>query len=174
MRGRKFSNASDAIPICLYIEVSILDISTPSTHIYTKMAARFDPNFTDNVITSMGPSTSPRFRQLMTGLIQHVHDFARENELTIDEWMAGVQLMNWAGQMSDSKRNEGQLVCDVIGLESYPPHLPWICNTPNLIRSQPRRRNNLQTRRRSKRPAYRNRYPGPLLPPRHAVPQERR
>jgi catechol 1,2-dioxygenase len=83
------------------------------------MAARFDPAFTDNVVSSMGPRASPRFRQLMTGLIRHVHDFARENELTIDEWMEGVQLMNWAGRMSDSKRNEGQLVCDVIGLESY-------------------------------------------------------
>ncbi|KAJ5232246.1 hypothetical protein N7468_005202 [Penicillium chermesinum] len=65
-------------------------------------AHRFDPTFTDNVINAMGPKTSPRMRQLMTGLIRHVHDFARENELT----------------MSDDKRNEGQLVCDVIGLES--------------------------------------------------------
>jgi len=32
--------------------------------------------------------------------------------------MEGVKLMNWAGQMSDEKRNEGQLVCDVLGLES--------------------------------------------------------
>lgn len=79
---------------------------------------RFDPNFTENVISAMGPKTSPRLRQLMTGLIQHVHDFARENELTVDEWMAGVKMLNWAGQMSDDKRNEGQLVCDVIGLES--------------------------------------------------------
>ncbi|KKK19038.1 hypothetical protein P175DRAFT_0498204 [Aspergillus ochraceoroseus IBT 24754] len=79
---------------------------------------RFDPNFTDNVINAMGPKTNPRFRQLMTGLIKHVHDFARENELTVEEWMAAVQFMNWAGQMSDNKRNEGQLVCDVIGLES--------------------------------------------------------
>ncbi|KAJ5765416.1 hypothetical protein N7520_004975 [Penicillium odoratum] len=81
-------------------------------------AHRFDPNFTDNVINSMGPKTSPRMRQLMTGLIRHVHDFAREEELTVDEWMAGVKMLNWAGQMSDDKRNEGQLVCDVIGLES--------------------------------------------------------
>ncbi|KAL3474214.1 Intradiol ring-cleavage dioxygenase [Aspergillus californicus] len=82
------------------------------------MADRFDPAFTDKVVNAMGDKTEPRFRQLMASLIRHVHDFARENELTIDEWMAGVQLMNWAGQMSDAKRNEGQLVCDVIGLES--------------------------------------------------------
>ena len=84
--------------------------------------ARFDPNFTQNVIDSMGPKTSPRMREVMSALIPHLHDFAREVELTVDEWMEGVNLLNWAGQMSDDKRNEGQLVCDVIGLESYIDH----------------------------------------------------
>ncbi|KAK2595289.1 hypothetical protein QQS21_007004 [Conoideocrella luteorostrata] len=74
--------------------------------------------FTQNVIDSMGPKTSPRLREVMTSLIKHVHDFAREVQLTTDEWMAGVQLINQAGQMSDDKRNEGQLFCDVLGLES--------------------------------------------------------
>ncbi|TEY61225.1 hypothetical protein BOTCAL_0172g00010 [Botryotinia calthae] len=79
---------------------------------------KFDPNFTQNVIDAMGPKTSPRMREVMGCLIRHVHDFAREVELTVDEWMLGVELLNEAGKMSDHKRNEGQLVCDVIGLES--------------------------------------------------------
>lgn len=74
--------------------------------------------FTENVINSMGPKTSPRLREVMTSLIRHVHDFAREVDLTVDEWMAGVNMINWAGQMSNDRRNEGQLLCDVIGLES--------------------------------------------------------
>lgn len=86
---------------------------------------RFDPDFTDNVIKSMGPQTPERFREIMTSLIRHVHDFARETNLTVDEWMAGVKMMNWAGQMSDDKRNEGQLLCDVIGLESYVSQLQY-------------------------------------------------
>jgi len=81
-------------------------------------AARFDPNFTQHVIDATGPKTSPRMREVMSSLIRHLHDFAREVELTVDEWMEGVQLINWAGQMSNEKRNEGQLVCDVVGLES--------------------------------------------------------
>ena len=81
-------------------------------------AARFDPNFTDMVINATGPKTTPRMREVMTALIRHLHDFAREVELTVDEWMEGVQMINWAGQMSDERRNEGQLVCDVVGLES--------------------------------------------------------
>jgi len=80
--------------------------------------SRFDPTFTQHVIEAMGPKTAPRMRQVMGSLIRHIHDFARENELTIDEWMAGVEMINWAGKMSDNKRNEGQLMCDVIGLES--------------------------------------------------------
>ncbi|ESZ91722.1 catechol dioxygenase [Sclerotinia borealis F-4128] len=79
---------------------------------------KFDPNFTQNVIDAMGPKTSPRMKDVMGCLIRHVHDFAREVELTVDEWMQGVELLNEAGRMSDDKRNEGQLVCDVIGLES--------------------------------------------------------
>ncbi|KAK5174355.1 uncharacterized protein LTR77_001435 [Saxophila tyrrhenica] len=78
----------------------------------------YDPNFTSAVINATGPNCSPRLREVMTALIHHVHDFAREVNLTTDEYMAGVSLLNWAGQMSTDRRNEGQLVTDVIGLES--------------------------------------------------------
>lgn len=81
-------------------------------------AHKFNPDFTRAVINATGPKAAPRTRQLAASLIQHLHDFARENELTVDEWMAGVELVNAAGRMSDDKRNEGQLLCDVLGLES--------------------------------------------------------
>ena len=58
-------------------------------------ASLFDPNFTQNVINSTGPKTSPRLRKIVTSLIQHIHDFARENELTIEEWMAGVDFVRY-------------------------------------------------------------------------------
>ena len=79
---------------------------------------QYDPTFTDAVIAATGPNANPRLREVMTALIRHVHDFAREVDLTTDEYMAGVSLLNWAGQMSTDRRNEGQLVTDVIGLES--------------------------------------------------------
>ncbi|MCJ1226891.1 hypothetical protein MMC12_003546 [Toensbergia leucococca] len=84
----------------------------------TRETHRFDKEFTDNVINATGPKASPRVRKVMASLIRHVHDFARENELTVEEWMAGVEMINQAGRMSDDRRNEGQLLCDVIGLES--------------------------------------------------------
>jgi catechol 1,2-dioxygenase len=51
-------------------------------------------------------------------LISHIHDFAREVELTVDEWTAGVSFINSIGQISTPIRNEGHRVSDVIGLES--------------------------------------------------------
>jgi hypothetical protein len=79
---------------------------------------RFDPDFTQHVIETIGPKATPRTREVLSALIKHVHDFAREVELTIDEWMMGVNFLNAVGQISDSKRNEGQRISDVIGLES--------------------------------------------------------
>ncbi|KIH94340.1 catechol 1,2-dioxygenase [Sporothrix brasiliensis 5110] len=74
--------------------------------------------FTASVIKSMGDKTSPRMRKVMSSFIQHIHDFAREVNLTVDEWMLGVEMINAGGKMSNETRNEGQLMCDVIGLES--------------------------------------------------------
>ena len=73
--------------------------------------------FTQQVIDSFGPKADPRLREVMSSFVQHMHDFARETQLTVDEWMTAVKMINWAGQMSNEKRNEGQLMCDVIGLE---------------------------------------------------------
>ncbi|KAK8157875.1 Intradiol ring-cleavage dioxygenase [Phyllosticta citrichinensis] len=79
---------------------------------------RFDPNFTSNVINAIGPACPPRARFVLSAMLKHIHDFAREVELTNDEWMAGVAFVNACGQMSNEKRNETHRICDVIGLES--------------------------------------------------------
>lgn len=79
---------------------------------------RFDPNFTDSVINAMGPKTDPRTRVVMASLIRHLHDFTREVELTVDEWMAGVKFINLIGQTTTATRNEAHRMSDILGLES--------------------------------------------------------
>ncbi|KAI1487201.1 Intradiol ring-cleavage dioxygenase [Biscogniauxia mediterranea] len=88
---------------------------------------KYDPNFTDSVIAATGPNANPRLKQIMPSLVRHLHDFAREVDLTVSEWMAGVEMtrqnlffpqINEAGRMSTDRRNETQLLCDVLGLES--------------------------------------------------------
>lgn len=74
--------------------------------------------FTDNVIKSFGPKSTPKAKKILKSLIQHVHDFTRENNISTDEWLWAVDFVNRIGQMSDSKRNEGILVSDVLGLEA--------------------------------------------------------
>jgi len=90
-----------------------------SVHVINGHKIEYDPTFTDSVIAATGSGTSARLKEIMPVLIRHVHDFAREVNLTTDEYLAGVQLINWAGKMSTDVRNEGQLLTDVIGLESY-------------------------------------------------------
>ncbi|KAK8919601.1 chlorocatechol 1,2-dioxygenase [Metarhizium anisopliae] len=80
--------------------------------------SRFDPNFTSHVIKTMGPNMTPRNREVLSSLIRHLHDFAREVELTNDEWMTGVHFVNFIGQTSTKTRNEAHRISDVLGLES--------------------------------------------------------
>ncbi|KAM0715802.1 hypothetical protein Q7P37_008316 [Cladosporium fusiforme] len=77
-----------------------------------------DTSFTRKVITAMGPNTPPRLREILSSLITHLHAFVLETQLTTDEWMLGIDEINRAGQMSDAKRNESQLLCDILGIES--------------------------------------------------------
>lgn len=57
--------------------------------------SRFDPNFTDAVIAATGPKANARLAQVMPSLLRHLHDFARENEITVDEWTAAVEMVWW-------------------------------------------------------------------------------
>lgn len=100
---------------------------------------KYNPDFTKNVINAIGPNVPPRTRLVMSSLIKHVHEFAREVDLTIEEWMMGVQFMNSIGQISDAKRNEGQRISDVLGLESYELVPSFNSKFINLTISQARR-----------------------------------
>ncbi|SMC78092.1 dioxygenase [Lentzea albidocapillata] len=58
----------------------------------------------------------PRTATLMTALVRHLHEFAREVRLTEAEWMAAIGWLTATGQISDSKREEFILASDVLGL----------------------------------------------------------
>jgi hydroxyquinol 1,2-dioxygenase len=58
----------------------------------------------------------PRLAEIMSALVRHLHEFAREVRLTEAEWMAGIQWLKRTGQISDDKREEFILASDVLGL----------------------------------------------------------
>ena len=71
---------------------------------------------TDQAIARWQTAHDPRLAQLMTGLVRHVHAFARENKLTQDEWMTGLQFLARVGQWTTDARGENILLSDVLGL----------------------------------------------------------
>jgi hydroxyquinol 1,2-dioxygenase len=75
-----------------------------------------EDNITELAKQRWGTAHDERTRELLTGLVQHLHDFAREVRLTEAEWMAAIQWLKRTGQISDEKREEFILASDVLGL----------------------------------------------------------
>lgn len=50
-------------------------------------------SLTDQVIAATGPKAHPRLAQIMPSLVRHLHEFAREVNLTVPEWMAAVDMV---------------------------------------------------------------------------------
>lgn len=62
--------------------------------------------------------TDPRLRFLLERLVTHLHGFAREVQLTHEEWRAMIAFLTKAGEMTTDERNEFILLSDVLGLSS--------------------------------------------------------
>jgi hydroxyquinol 1,2-dioxygenase len=75
-----------------------------------------EDNITDLAVQRWGTAHDPRLAEVVTSLVRHLHDFAREVRLTEDEWMAAIQWLTRTGQTSDDKRQEFILASDVLGL----------------------------------------------------------
>ncbi|KRC23244.1 intradiol ring-cleavage dioxygenase [Acidovorax sp. Root217] len=73
-------------------------------------------NITQAVIASFAGTADPRLKQILISLVQHLHAFAREVELTEDEWFKGVEFLTRCGHITDDKRQEFILLSDVLGL----------------------------------------------------------
>jgi hydroxyquinol 1,2-dioxygenase len=75
-----------------------------------------EENITDLAVERWSTGDNPRLAQVMSALVRHLHELAREVELTEEEWMAAIQWLTASGQISDDKREEFILASDVLGL----------------------------------------------------------
>src|SRR5206468_5695016 len=73
-------------------------------------------DFAQAVVARMAECKDERFRQIMSSLVKHAHAFAREVDLTPDEWMAGIQFLTATGQKCDERRQEFILLSDTLGM----------------------------------------------------------
>ncbi len=81
------------------------------------MARQFtEDNLTDEVVTRLKKTKDKRLREIMTSAVKHLHAFAREVNLTEEEWFEGIKFMTAVGQKCDGKRQEFILLSDVLGL----------------------------------------------------------
>jgi hydroxyquinol 1,2-dioxygenase len=71
---------------------------------------------TQDVVDAFAGTPDARLRELMTALVKHIHAFAREVDLTPDEWLAGLKFLTATGQISHEKRPEFILLSDTLGL----------------------------------------------------------
>src|SRR5688572_16510659 len=71
---------------------------------------------TQDVVDAFAKTPDPRLRQLMTALVKHIHAFAREVDLTPEEWMAGIRFLTKTGRICTDKRPEFILLSDTLGL----------------------------------------------------------
>jgi hydroxyquinol 1,2-dioxygenase len=64
----------------------------------------------------MAESDDPRFRQVMTSLITHLHNFVREVRLTDAEWINALLFLTEVGKTCTDKRQEFILLSDTLGV----------------------------------------------------------
>lgn len=63
----------------------------------------------------MGADIDPRLRVVMTSLIEHLHAFAKEVNLTQTEWEMGIEFLTRTGLMCSEERQEFILLSDTLG-----------------------------------------------------------
>lgn len=68
------------------------------------------------VLARIANDTDPRFKQIMSAVIRHLHALVREVELTEAEWFETIKFLTATGQKCDDKRQEFILLSDVLGV----------------------------------------------------------
>lgn len=75
-----------------------------------------EKSVTAAVLARMDECQDARFKQVMTSLITHLHDFVRDVKLTEAEWITAIQFLTDTGKTCTEKRQEFILLSDTLGV----------------------------------------------------------
>ena len=75
-------------------------------------------SITDAVKEQAANTPNPRLKYIMEVLVKHLHEFAREADLTPEEWIQGIGFLTAVGQKCTPYRQEFVLLSDTLGLSS--------------------------------------------------------
>ncbi|MYW70072.1 6-chlorohydroxyquinol-1,2-dioxygenase [Streptomyces sp. SID8379] len=88
--------------------------ATKSTPVPTSLFAA--ERSAEIVADSFAATPDPRLREILGSLVHHLHAFAKDVDLTVDEWAAGIRFLTETGHTCDDTRQEFIMLSDVLGL----------------------------------------------------------
>jgi protocatechuate 3,4-dioxygenase beta subunit len=63
-----------------------------------------------------GPKADKRVKEITNSLVKHLHAFVKETNITLDEWLYGIQFLTKTGHLSTDWRQEFILLSDALGI----------------------------------------------------------
>jgi catechol 1,2-dioxygenase len=73
---------------------------------------------TTAVLSELQRAPDPRFREIMSIFVRHLHDFVREAKLTEEEFLAAIEHVIALGKHSNESHNEAVLMSGSLGLSA--------------------------------------------------------
>ena len=70
----------------------------------------------DAVLASFADTPDPRLREILTGVVRHLHALVRDVRPTLAEWEQAIGFLTEVGQKCDDTRQEFVLLSDVLGV----------------------------------------------------------
>lgn len=67
------------------------------------------------VLSSFDGTPDPRLKELLQGVVRHLHAFVRDVRLTEGEWMQAIEFLTAVGHITDDRRQEFILLSDTLG-----------------------------------------------------------
>lgn len=77
-----------------------------------------EQTITQAVLARHADTENRRLHQVMTSLVQHLHSFARDINLTEEEWLKGIEFLTATGKICSPARQEFILLSDTLGLST--------------------------------------------------------
>jgi catechol 1,2-dioxygenase len=82
------------------------------------MIIETEKDVTTAVLSEIQRAPNPRFREIMSAFVRHLHDFAREVQLTEEEFQAAIGYIVALGKHTSETHNEAVLMAGSLGFSS--------------------------------------------------------
>jgi hydroxyquinol 1,2-dioxygenase len=82
------------------------------------MLAIDEKTITDAALEQMSGTPNERLKEIMAALVKHLHAFAREVDLTPEEWLESIKFLTAVGQKCTEFRQEFILLSDTLGMSA--------------------------------------------------------